>query len=133
MAHYAFIKNNIVTEVIVGIDENDTSDLPNGFTTWEEYYLTQRPNQDSCKRTSYNTIANTHTDSGTPFRGNFAGIGYTYDATNDVFYEQQPFNSWTLNSNWVWEAPLDYPNDDNIYIWDEELYQSDNTQGWVVS
>jgi hypothetical protein len=118
MAHYAFIKDNIVTEVIVGKDE--TEDTPNGFTSWEDYYLTFRSNQDLCKRTSYNTYKNQHTNSGTAFRGNFACIGFIYDNDNDVFYETQPFDSWTLNtSTWSWEAPTPMPTDDNLYNWNE--------------
>lgn len=129
MAHYAFIdENNIVTEVIVGKDEN------NDGVDWEEYYGNVR-NQ-TCKRTSYNTIGNQHNNGGTAFRGNFAGIGFKYDSVNDVFIPPKPYDSWTLNSNtWMWEAPIDYPTDDNIYIWDESVYQSDTsnpkTLGWV--
>lgn len=119
MAHYAFIKNGIVTEVITGIDENETDNLPDNFSSWEQYYLSLRSNQDSCKRTSYNTIGNTHTLGDTAFRGNYAGIGYTYDAENDVFYPPQPYPSWTLNTNWVWEAPVAYPDNENIYKWNE--------------
>ena len=132
MAHYAFLNNNNeVIEVITGIDENDTSTLPSGFADWEEFYLSLRPNATKCKRTSYNTIENTHKLGGTAFRGNYAGIGFTYDTDNDVFYPPQPYGSWTLNSNWVWEAPLAYPDDGEAYIWDEEAYQEDNSTGWV--
>ena len=118
MAHYAFIKDNIVTEVIVGKDE--TEPAPEGFADWEAYYLTKRPNQDTCKRTSYNTVANEHELNGTPFRGNYAGIGFTYDEVNDVFYNQSPYPSWILNANWIWEAPVSMPDDGNAYDWNEE-------------
>lgn len=132
MAHYAFInEENIVTEVIVGKDEADNTDLPEGFADWEAWYGDFRGQ--TCKRTSYNTFANAHNDGGTAFRGNYAGIGYTYNTENDVFYPPKPYESWTLNNDWIWEAPVDYPNDNNIYTWDEELYQSDNTQGWVLN
>ena len=117
MAHYAFLdENNIVTEVIVGKDEGTDG------VDWEEWYGDFKGQ--TCKRTSYNTIANTHTDNGTPFRGNYAGIGFTYDTENDVFYGPQPYGSWTLTSNWVWEAPIPYPDDGNIYNWNED------TQSW---
>ena len=137
MAHYAFINDNdIVTEVIVGIDEDSTDTLPEGYTSWEDWYLTQRPGASACKRTSYNTIANTHSGEGTAFRGNYAGIGYTWDETNDVFYPPQPFASWTLSSDWVWEAPIAYPDDGNAYIWNENAYQADTadpkTEGWEL-
>jgi len=124
MAHYAFLdENNIVTEVIVGKDEDDTTDLPEGFANWEAWYGDFRGQ--ICKRTSYNTKANEHNLGGTAFRGNYASIGSTYDEENNVFYDAKPYDSWILNtSNWVWEAPVAYPNDDNFYIWNEE------TQSW---
>jgi hypothetical protein len=135
MAHYAFIdENNIVREVITGVDEDNTDTLPEGYTSWEDWYLTQRPSMTTCKRTSYNTTGNTHTGGGTAFRGNYAAVGMTYDETNDVFYAEQPFASWTLSSNWEWEAPLDKPDDGTPYMWNEDAYQSDTsdpkTQGW---
>ena len=137
MAHYAFINDNdIVTEVIVGIDEDSTDILPEGYTSWEDWYLTQRPGMSACKRTSYNTIANAHSGGGTAFRGNYAGIGFTWDETNNVFYPPQPYGSWTLSSDWVWEAPIDYPDDGNNYIWNENAYQADTadpkTEGWEL-
>ena len=70
-------------------------------------------------QTSYNTQANQHPE-GRPLRGNYAGVGFTYDATNDVFYAPQPFASWTLdNTTWTWQAPTPYPTDDKLYSWDE--------------
>ena len=113
MAHYAFLDdNNIVTEVIVGKDEGDGTD-------WEVEYGNFRGQ--TCKRTSYNTYGNAHSDSGTPFRGNYAGIGYTYDETNDVFYAPKPYNSWVLDeTKWLWKAPVDYPSDGKDYTWNEE-------------
>ena len=129
MAHYAFIKDNIVTEVITGKDETETA--PDGFADWEEYYLTKRPGQDACKRTSYNTYGNEHKLGDTPFRGNYAGKGHNYDSSNDVFYIQQPHASWTLDtSKWTWKAPLDYPDDGQFYEWNESAYQADNSTGW---
>jgi len=102
MAHYAYLNNeNIVTQVIVGRDEND---LPEGISSWEDYY--GAGSGQVCKRTSYNTryvyeyeyddseppqvisatiVGSEHTQGGTPFRGTYAGIGYIYDAVNDVF------------------------------------------------
>ena len=119
MAHYAFLNNkNIVTEVISGIDETDTSTLPDGFASWEDWYGDFRGQ--TCKRTSYNTFANEHKLDGTPFRGNYAGKGYVYDETNDVFYLQKPFPSWTLNeTTWLWEAPVALPDLENDYFWNE--------------
>ena len=130
MAHYALLDgDSIVTQVITGIDEDDTSTLPSEFSSWEEFYGDQHGK--TCKRTSYNTVGGSHLLSGTPFRGNYAGIGMKYDASNDVFYEQQPYASWTLNtSTWKWEAPVAYPTlteeehtgDEVVsYEWDESV------------
>ena len=119
MAHYAFLNdNNIVTEVITGIDEDAKDDLPSEFSSWEEFYADFRGQ--TCKRTSYNTFGNEHNDSGTAYRGNYAGIGYTYDETNDVFISPKPYASWSIDeSTWTWEAPEAYPDDGKDYIWNE--------------
>ena len=93
MAHYAFLNGDgIVTQVIVGRDEND---LPNGITSWEAYYGNRHGQ--ICRRTSYNTRANQHLLGGIPFRGNYAGIGYRYDDNLDAFIPPQPYPSWVLN------------------------------------
>jgi len=125
MAHYAFLdENNIVQAVYVGIDENNLDELPDEFNSWEEYYSNQLGM--TCKRTSYNTFGNEHKDNGIAFRGNYAGIGFTYDEENDVFIAPQSFNGWVLNtSTWLWEAPIDYPDDGNKYIWNEETLSWD--------
>ena len=115
MAHYAFLNmQNIVTEVIVGKDETD------GPTNWEMHYGNIR--EQVCKRTSYNTKGGVHSEGGTPFRKNYAGIGYTYDFARDAFIPTKPFDSWTLNENsCLWEAPVAYPNDGQMYTWNEEM------------
>jgi hypothetical protein len=70
-------------------------------------------------QTSYNTHGNQHPE-GRPLRGNYAGVGYTYDATNDVFIAPKPFNSWVINEDtWLWEAPVAMPDDGKVYNWDE--------------
>lgn len=104
MAHYAFLDNsNIVTEVIVGVDETE---LINGLSP-EEWYGNFRGQV--CKRTSYNNS----------IRKQYAGIGYTYDAVADVFITPKPFPSWSLDENYDWQAPIDYPADGKRYSWDE--------------
>ena len=125
MAHYAFLTNNIVTEVIVGIDENE---LIEGLEP-EIYYGNFR-NQ-VCKRTSYNTANGIHYDSvnNTPsedqsksFRKNYAGIGYTYDQEKDAFIAPKPFDSWLLDEfSCSWYPPLPYPNDGKMYRWNEDI------------
>lgn len=114
MAHYAFLNmQNIVTEVIVGKDETD------GPTNWEMHYGNIR--EQVCKRTSYNTRGGVHSEGGTPFRKNYAGIGYTYDFARDAFIPPKPFDSWTLNENsCLWEAPVAMPDDGQQYEWNEE-------------
>tara|TARA_R110000772_G_scaffold71452_6_gene156647 strand:- start:895 stop:1260 length:366 start_codon:yes stop_codon:yes gene_type:complete len=119
MAHYAKVENNLVTNVIVA--EQEFIDTQDG--TWVQ--------------TSYNTIGNIHygsdgkPDGGVALRGNYAAIGYTYDATNDVFYKPKPYESWTLTNKWLWNAPIALPDNDKMYRWDEDAYQADNTKGWV--
>ena len=126
MAHYAFLdENNVVVKVIVGIDEDSTETLPAEFSSWEEFYSNHKGM--TCKRCSYNTVMNTHKNGKTPFRGTYPGQGYIYDEPDDKFYPPAPFPSWTLNDNWVWEAPVDYPTiteAGTTYEWNEE------TQSW---
>jgi hypothetical protein len=118
MAYYAFLdENNIVTEVIPGKNENEDG------INWEEWYGNFRGQV--CKRTSYNTIGNSHRTNGTPFRGNYAGIGYTYSQDLDAFIPPSPYASWTLNANIQWQPPTPMPNDGKGYSWNEE------TQSWV--
>jgi len=122
MAHYAFLdSNNIVTQVIVGKDENEDG------VDWEVYYG-EKLGQ-ICKRTSYNTRAGQHLLGGTPFRKNYAGIGYTYDSDRDAFITPKSYNSWILNEDTCcWEAPTPMPesNSDEMYTWNEE------TQSWEL-
>lgn len=108
MAHYALIdSDNIVIKVITGFDETNTDDLPEGFDTWEDYYLNKYSEATLVKRTSYNTLANEHKNGGTAFRGNYAGKGYTYDTENDVFIPANPSNdeeTFELNTTtWNWD------------------------------
>jgi len=103
MAHYAFLdNNNIVTEVIVGIDETKTIE---GLDT-ETWYANFK-NQ-ICKRTSYNSR----------IRRTYAGIGYTYNADDDIFVTPKPYPSW-IRSGSFWNAPTPKPDGIN-WVWDEE-------------
>ena len=117
MAHYAFLdENNIVTEVIVGIDEGEQG------IDWEHHYGEFRGQ--TCKRTSYNTSGGVHNGGGTPYRKNYAGIGFTYDAARDAFTPPQPYASWLLNEDTcLWQAPVPYPDDGERYAWDEDQQQ----------
>ena len=123
MAHYALVDdNNIVTQVIVGRDEDD---LAEGVTSWEEYYGNMLGGR--VLRTSYNTRAGEHSEGGTPFRGNYAGIGYEYNEELDAFIPPTPFASWVLNeTTYSWEAPTPMPEDGADYNWDEA------TTSWIA-
>jgi hypothetical protein len=107
MAHYAFLdSNNLVTEVITGIDETE---LIEGKDP-EQWYSEFR-NQ-KCVRTSY---------SGS-IRKNYAGVAFFYDEALDAFIPPKPFDSWVLDEDTArWEAPTPYPGDGLIYQWDELL------------
>jgi hypothetical protein len=107
MAHYAFINdNNIVTEVITGIDETELIEGKDPETWYGNFRgLT-------CKRTSYNGN----------IRKNYAGIGFTYDQGRDAFIAPQPYPSWVLDEDTCqWEAPVPYPEDGLIYSWNEDI------------
>ena len=134
MAHYAFLdENNIVTTVIVGKNENEDG------IDWEQHYGNFRGQ--TCKRTSYNTLHGEHKLGGTPFRLNYAGIGFTYDETLDGFIEPKPFDSWVLDeSKGKYNPPVAYPETytqnltdsetnepiSDLYLWDEE------TTSWTL-
>ena len=113
MAHYAFLDaNNVVTEVITGIDETE---LIEGLEpeTWYGNFRGQ-----VCKRTSYNGN----------IRKNYAGIGFTYDSQRDAFIEPRPYPSWQLKEETCqWEPPTPYPTDGFTYAWNEA------TVSWEIS
>jgi hypothetical protein len=104
MAHYAFLdENNIVTEVIVGIDETELiEDL--SPETWYGNFRGQ-----VCKRTSYNGN----------IRKQYAGIGFKYDANADVFVAPQPYPSWLLDGNFDWQPPVPKPQE-GVWTWNED-------------
>ena len=121
MGHFAKVVDGKVTQVIVAEPEFFDTFLDSSPGTWLQ--------------TSYNTIGGVHyaPNSDTPsedqskaLRANYAGIGYTYDQVNDVFYAPQPYPSWTISApTWVWQAPMPYPATGGPYFWDEA------TQSWV--
>lgn len=120
MGHYAKVVNGIVEKVIVAKADFFNTFVDDSPGTWI--------------KTSYNTRGGIHyqPNTNTPsadqtkaLRGNYAGLGYIYDSSNDVFYPPSPYNSWTLNeTTWNWEPPVAYPEDDNPYDWNED------TQTW---
>ena len=123
MAHFAKLgKGNKVEQVIVVSNDVATTEQA-GVDFINNLYRTN----DIWKQTSYNTEKGEHKLGGTPFRKNYAGLGYRYDEAKDAFIPPQTFPSWTLNEETCqWEAPVAYPDDDNNYRWDE------TTTNWVL-
>ena len=118
MAHFAKVCDGKVVQVIVAEPEFFDTFVDSSPGEWIQ--------------TSYNTRGGVHygadgnPDGGVALRGNYAGIGFTYDRTNDVFYPPQPFASWTLNeTTWLWDSPVALPTDGKNYTWNEE------TKNWV--
>ena len=119
MAHFAKVENGIVTQVIVVEQDVIDSGLFGDPSQWIQ--------------TSYNTRDNVHygqdgkPDNGVALRGNFAGIGYTYNKKLDAFYPPQPYPSWVLSPKTInWESPVPYPDDGKKYQWNED------TKSWDV-
>jgi hypothetical protein len=121
MSHYAKVENGTVTQVIVAEQDFINTGAVGDPASWIQ--------------TSYNTRSGVHygadgePDGGEALRGNYAGIGYLYDAGNDVFYPPSPFPSWTISaeSNWSWTAPVAQPDpvEGSYWVWDE------STTSWV--
>jgi hypothetical protein len=111
MSHFAKVENGLVTQVIVAEEDFISTGALGDPANW--------------KQTSYNTHANQHPEN-KPLRGNYAGVGYTYDAQHDVFYPPKPYPSWSLDqATWTWKAPTPYPTDNKPYSWNE------TTKTWV--
>ena len=111
MSHFAHVINGIVDKVIVA-DQTYIDNLAPTPGTWIQ--------------TSYNTQAGVNSTGGTALRKNFAGPGYTYDATRDAFIPPRPFPSWQLNeTTCLWNPPTPAPSDNHIYQWNEA------TTSWI--
>ena len=101
MSHYAKVENGIVTRVIVAEAEFFDTYVDDTPGKWIQTYKDRSQ------------------------RKNYAGKGYSYDATRDAFIPPQPYPSWTLNeTTCLWDAPVAYPDDGGMYQWNEE------TQTW---
>jgi len=121
MSHYARVENGTVTQVIVAEQDFINTGAVGDPASWIQ--------------TSYNTHGGVHygadgqPDGGQALRGNYAGIGYTYDSVNDVFYPPSPYPSWVISSasNWQWTAPVPMPAaiEGSYWTWNE------NTTSWV--
>jgi len=120
MSYYAKVLNGLVINVISAEDSFFNTFIDTSPGAWLQ--------------TSYNTKGGIHygpngqPDGGVALRANYAGIGYTYDSVNDVFYAPQPYPSWTISApTWLWQAPVPYPDDGKVYYWDE------STLSWVLN
>ena len=123
MGHYAKVVDGTVSTVITATADFFTTFVDSSPGTWI--------------KTSYNTRGGIHyepnvnppvpsADQSKALRANYAGIGYIYDAVNDVFYTPQPYPSWTISApTWQWQPPVPYPDDGKLYTWDEA------TLSWV--
>tara|TARA_Y100001938_G_scaffold145016_1_gene220829 strand:- start:58 stop:438 length:381 start_codon:yes stop_codon:yes gene_type:complete len=122
MAHFAKLgAGNIVVAVHIVSNDIATTEQA-GIDFLNNLYKSR----DIWRQTSYNTYAGEHSLGGTPFRKNFAGVGYRYDQTKDAFIPPQPYNSWKLNeTTCIWDPPVAYPSDGKIYIWNETTQQWD--------
>ena len=122
MAHFAKLdQNNIVVTVNVVHNNELLIDGVENEQKGINFLNTLFNTSDNWKQTSYNTQGGVHKLGGTPFRKNYAGIGYTYNESKDAFIPPQPYSSWTLNNDTCqWEAPVAYPDDGKEYQWNEE-------------
>jgi hypothetical protein len=116
MGHMAKIEAGVVVFVTVSRDEDDDREQEISAHTGETY-----------RRTSYNTHGGQHANGGTPFRYNYAGIGYTFSdapkwaAQGGAFIPPQPFPSWVLNPDTaLWDAPVPMPAEGGPWSWDED-------------
>lgn len=121
MGHFAKVVNGKVTQVIVAEPEFFNTFVDSSPGEWIQ--------------TSYNTKGGVHynPETGEPsedqtkaLRKNYAGIGFDYDRVKDAFIPPKPFDSWILNNTTcLWDPPIPYPNDGDVYVWDEE------TLNWI--
>ena len=122
MAHYAQVNSdNVVVQVLVMDNDMETNQGEAACIAW----LQDKVHADAWVKTSYNNN----------IRKQYAGAGFTYDSSKDKFIAPQPFASWALDSDDDWQAPIALPDDasDDIhYTWDEDVYQADNSAGWVL-
>ena len=144
MAHFAKITEDNIVLAVHAVDDGNAASEPKGAAFlerihgWPEHLWIQ---------TSYNTQNNQHKLGGTPFRGNYAGIGFSWDSENQIFWPPKPYASHTKDvANAKWQAPHEHPaltaeqeaqNEAAThfwtYTWDEEAYQADNTAGWILT
>ena len=150
MAHFAKISENNEVLTVLTLDNKDMLNADGvEIESIGQAYLEQHNNWPANLwiQTSINTAANVHKNGGTAFRGNYAGVGYSWDSTNSIFWPSKIYESWVKDvSSATWKSPLGDASDltseqtsqnNNgthkwVYSWDESAYQSDNSTGWVL-
>lgn len=150
MAHFAKLGEN---NIVLGVQHLATiKNMTDGGIETESIgvaYLKEHSGHETWKQCSYNTSNGAHLKGGTPFRGNYPGVGWYYDSTNNIFHPPRPTDkdgdscaSWTLNtSTGMWDPPIAKPDGGTpilkAYDWDESVYQADSgspkTLGWVLT
>ena len=140
MAHFAKLGAN---SKVIQVLTLDNKDMLNADGVEDEavgqQYLEQHNNWPAQMwiQTSYNTLGNQHKDGGTPFRGNYAGIGYTWDEDDQIFWPKKPYASWVKhNDSASWKSPIGDPpplteeqtsqNEAGTHEWDY-VWNEDNT------
>jgi hypothetical protein len=142
MAHYAKLGIN---SKVIAVHVVADSDCQNASGVEDEevgrQFLERIHGWPLWKKTSYNTLGGQHKDGGTPLRGNYAGIGMTYDEDNDIFIGKKPYTSWVLNvSEARWQSPIgDAPaltaeqisqNEASTHMWAYDWNESG--QSWAI-
>lgn len=115
MAYFAQLDENHTVVQVISISNNDAPDpAPNNSEPLGQSFIASLNLPGVWLQTSYNAT----------FRKNYAGIGYTYDEARDAFIPPQPYPSWLLNEQTcLWEPPVPYPDDGNLYTWSEDDLQ----------
>tara|TARA_R100001129_G_scaffold88859_1_gene60534 strand:- start:82 stop:459 length:378 start_codon:yes stop_codon:yes gene_type:complete len=122
MAHFAKLGIGNIVEQVVVVNNDVAPTEEAGVLFLQNLYK----DKSVWKQTSYNTYGGEHKLGGTPFRKNYACLGYRYDDNKDAFIAPKPFRSWSLNEDTcLWESPVDYPNDGKKYNWNETTQQWD--------
>jgi len=151
MAHFAKIseENKVLTVLTLNNKDMLNADGVEDETVGQQYLETHNNwPAHLWIQTSYNTQGGQHKNGGTPFRGNYAGIGYTWDENNEIFWPKKPYASWVKHiESASWKSPIgDAPElteDQKLqntegthvwsYVWNETSYEADNTTGWDLT
>lgn len=131
MAHFAKIGVGSIVERVEVINNDVATTEAAGVEFLQKLYK----NQDLWKQTSYNTKGGVHQLGGTPFRKNYAGVGFKYDVERDAFIPPKPFDSWSLDEDTcLWKAPVARPEVTQDMIDNEQYYKwNEENQTWDIA